>query len=216
MNQTIQVAELFESIQGETSSSGVPTTFVRLSGCPWRCLYCDSSHAYQGGETYTLIDLKRKVETFRHPYVCITGGEPLMQESVHPFISMLIDEKFQISVETGGAYSIAPLHPKVRVILDVKCPGSGHEKDNDFQNLKRLKPHDEVKFVLSHKIDYLFAKETCETHDLFKAPVSLLFSPVHGILDPKELVSWILQDNLNVRLNLQLHKYIWGSDVLGV
>ena len=217
MCSNLIVSELFESVQGETAKVGIPTTFVRLTGCPWRCRFCDSKHAYFGGKTYSVQDLIGKVSSFGHKDVCITGGEPLLQKGVYPLMDALIESGFILSLETGGAFSLKSINSDVQIVLDVKCPGSGHAEDNDFENLQFLQAKDAVKFVLTDEKDFHFALDICKQFSLFKkgAP-HVLFSPAHGILNPKHLIDWMLKYKLPARLNLQIHKYIWNESTLGV
>jgi 7-carboxy-7-deazaguanine synthase len=212
----LNIIEVFASVQGETSLTGLPTTFVRLAACNLRCTWCDTAYSFGRGVSTEIQLLLKQVQDYGCKHVCITGGEPLLQEQVHPFMTELCDRGFILSLETGGSLSTAKVDPRVRVILDVKCPGSGMSEKNLWKNLDVLQPHDEVKFVIAGKQDYLFALEICKKHSLFSANRQVLFSPVHGILDPQELVKWILADKLPVRLNLQIHKFIWHPQTRGV
>jgi 7-carboxy-7-deazaguanine synthase len=215
-NSTLQLIELFGSIQGETSYSGLPTTFVRLAACNLRCTWCDTTYSFGKGVTWELETIIEDVQKRGHPYVCITGGEPLLQKNVYPLMEQLCDLGFKLTIETGGSLSTASIDPRVATILDVKCPGSGMSEKNDWSNLSRLKPSDEVKFVLADANDYKFAKEICQTYSLYQRERYPLFSPVFGMLDPKELITWMLADQLPVRLNLQIHKFIWDPCTKGV
>lgn len=210
------LTEIFSSVQGETSFAGLPTTFVRLAACNLRCNWCDTTYSFGRGNPWKLTELIEKIEEFGHAHVCITGGEPLLQELVHPLMTSLCDYGFIVSLETGGSLPTIDVDPRVSIILDIKCPQSGMENKNYWANLSHLRHQDEVKFVLSDYQDYIYAKEVCEKYLLHKKVRNLLFSPVHGQLDPKELVSWILRDRLSVRLNLQIHKYIWEPSTRGV
>src|ERR1700738_3870078 len=203
---TLNLIELFASVQGETSLSGFPTTFIRLAACNLRCSWCDTPYSFGRGTPYSIESVIQKVEQFGCRYICITGGEPLLQNNVYPLMDTLADKQYQLSLETGGSLSIAQVDPRVKIILDVKCPGSGMHLKHAWENMERLRPYDEVKFVLAHQDDYLYAKEVCKKYDLFTKEILILLSPVHGVLDPKLLLSWILADQLyGVRLNVQLH-----------
>lgn len=208
------LTECFKSVQGESSLAGLPTTFIRLSGCNLRCSWCDTSYSFKRGERWSLEQIKSQVESFGAPYVCITGGEPLLQAPVHLLMSELCDLGYLVSIETGGSLPIDPIDPRVHIILDVKCPQSGMHEKNHLENLSKLKSSDEIKFVIADRNDYDFAKSICDQYQLYRFP--LLFSPVFGKMDPQCLVSWILEDNLKVRLNLQQHKYIWHPEQKGV
>lgn len=214
---SLNIVEIFESVQGETSLTGLPTTFIRLAACNLRCSWCDTPYSFGRGEPYTLTQLLKQADTFGHRYVCVTGGEPLLQKNVHSLMTQLCDRGYQVSLETGGSLTTAQVDPRVRVILDVKCPGSGMSHKNYWPNLPLLRPHDEVKFVLANAEDYLYTKEICEKYRLYERGMPVLLSPVHNVLDSKELVGWMLRDRLQgVRLNLQAHKYIWSPTTRGV
>lgn len=212
----LYLVEIFASVQGETSLTGLPTTFIRLSACNLRCSWCDTTYSFKRGLPYQLDDIIAQIKNNNCPYVCVTGGEPLLQQNVYALISRLCNEKFIVSVETGGSLSTIHIDPRAITILDIKCPGSLMSHKNYFQNLYQLRPQDEVKFVLLDRADYDYAKEICHRYSLFKRQKEVLFSPVHGKIDPKELIKWILEDQLPVRLNLQLHKYIWDPLTKGV
>jgi len=207
----LKVHEIFLSLQGETSRIGLPTAFVRLTGCPLRCGYCDTAHAFQGGEMLELDEILHRVEMTEAHYVTVTGGEPLAQKDCLPLLKMLCDAGYDVSLETGGSLDISGVDPRVSVILDIKTPGSGEVSKNLWANLSHLKPHDEVKFVLCGSEDYNWAKQVLAERNIAdKCPV--LFSPVYGQLDPKMLAEWILADKLPVRFQLQLHKLLWGEE----
>lgn len=213
---TLQLIELFSSVQGETSFAGLPTTFIRLAACNLRCTWCDTTYSFGKGVAWEMEQIINEVGERGNPYVCITGGEPLLQKNVYLLMKNLCDLGYLLSIETGGSLSTALIDPRVVTILDVKCPGSGMSEKNDWSNLQRLKPYDEVKFVIADANDYLFAKEICQSHKLFERERHPLVSPAFGLLDPKELVEWLLADRLPVRLNLQLHKFIWEPQTKGV
>jgi 7-carboxy-7-deazaguanine synthase len=213
---TLEITEIFKSIQGETSYSGLPTTFVRLSRCNLRCSWCDSKYSFAKGENLKLELILDKIKENAAPYVCITGGEPLLQKAVHPLMKELCDLNYNLSIETGGSLSIKLVDPRVKIILDIKCPKSGMSDRNNLENLELLKKDDEVKFVIADERDYQFAVDLCHKFDLFKKINNVLFSNVYDFLEPVKLVNWILRDNLKVRLNMQIHKYIWHPETVGV
>ena len=213
----LRVVEIYRSIQGESTYAGWPCVFVRLAGCDIRCGYCDEEHALSrdAGETLSLGEIESRIERLETNLVELTGGEPLLQEATPELVRRLLDRGAQVLIETGGHRDISVLDSRSRAIVDVKTPGSGMARRNDLENLNRLRPGDELKFVLMDRADYEWARALVETRDLAsRCPVH--FSPVHGELDPCDLSKWILDDALNVRLNLQLHKYIWDADTKGV
>ena len=206
----LKIHEIFHSLQGESSRVGLPTVFVRLTGCPMRCVYCDTAYAFSGGSNIEIADILAKVAEFSTPYVTVTGGEPLAQKDCLVLLRQLCDAGYNVSLETGGAIDISPVDERVSVILDVKTPGSGEEKNNLWENLSHLKPSDEVKFVLCDYADYQWAKQTLTKYKLIeKCPV--LFSPVYSQVNPAQLAEWVLADKLPVRMQLQLHKILWGE-----
>ena len=207
---TLNLTEIFRSVQGETSLTGLPTTFIRLAACNLRCTWCDTSYSFSRGEPKSIDEILIQVKENGCKHVCVTGGEPLLQSNVHTLMKELCDLGYIVSVETGGSLTTKEIDPRVKVILDLKCPGSGMESKNLWENLEHLKPHEEVKFVIADRIDSDSAKEKSQNLQ------NVLFSPVHGKLDPKELVEWVLEDQLTVRINLQLHKYIWTPETKGV
>ena len=212
----LNLIEVFRSIQGETSFSGLPTTFIRLAACNLRCSWCDTSYSFGRGEPYFIDRIITLVQHYQCKHVCITGGEPLLQPEVHFLMSKLCDLGYTLSLETSGSIFIRNVDLRVHVILDIKCPGSGMSEKNDWRNLNELRAKDEVKFVIKDREDYLFARLTCEKYDLFSRTKAVLFSPVYDAIDSKDLVQWILDDNLPARLNLQIHKFIWPPDQRGV
>lgn len=211
----LRLKELYRSVQGESSFAGRPCTFVRTVGCDIRCRWCDEPHAFSGGERVSVDEVLERVAKLGVRLVEITGGEPLLQEAVPELVERLLDAGHEVLVETGGHHDISVLDPRAHAIVDVKCPGSGESDKNDPLNLERLRPGDELKFVIGDRSDYEWARERVERERLAaRAPVH--FSPVHGELEPARLGEWILEDGLEVRLNLQLHKYVWGADARGV
>jgi 7-carboxy-7-deazaguanine synthase len=205
---TVRVKELFVSIQGESTYAGLPCVFIRTAGCNLRCDYCDTAYAYEGGRSMEIDELLKAVAERRINLVEVTGGEPLHQENVPLLIENLLDRGYTVLVETNGSYDISVVDSRAVRIVDVKCPGSGMSDSVDWKNLERLGSKDQVKFVLSDRDDYIWARDKVIAKKL--APrTEVLFSPVHGKLDPERLAEWILRDSLQVRLQLQAHKYIW-------
>jgi 7-carboxy-7-deazaguanine synthase len=207
---TLRVTEIFHSIQGESGRVGLPTVFVRLTGCPLRCVWCDTDYAFSGGESMAIADIMRCVAGFNCATVCVTGGEPLAQKSCVSLLAALCDAGHSVSLETSGALDIGGVDPGVARIVDLKAPGSGEQAKNRWENLDLLTCRDELKFVLASRNDYDWAVSACRQRRLFeRCPV--LFSPVQGQLDPAQLAQWILDDRLPVRFQVQLHKLLWGS-----
>jgi len=204
----LRVTEIYRSVQGESSFAGLPCAFVRLTGCALRCVWCDSAHTFSGGEWMEGDEVLRRVRALGDPLVEFTGGEPLLQAAVHGPIAALCNEGRTVLVETGGDQDISALDPRAVAILDVKCPGSGMHERMDWKNLDRLRPRDEVKFVLAGRGDYEWAREVTRDRDLARNR-TVLFSCAFGLLEPSELAGWILEDGLQVRLQLQLHKLLW-------
>ncbi|HVE55273.1 MAG TPA: radical SAM protein [Pyrinomonadaceae bacterium] len=216
-DQTLRVTEIFLSVQGESSHAGRPCAFVRLTGCPMRCVWCDSEYTFTGGERVHFDEIFEKLEEFGCRLVEVTGGEPLAQKNVFPFITELCDKGYEVLIETGGYVSTEKVDSRAKVILDVKCPASGEAERNHWANLERLRAEkDEVKFVIADLNDWQFAREVIEKYDLQIKAKELLISPVFGIENLQEIAETVSKSGLKVRLNLQLHKYIWGADVHGV
>jgi 7-carboxy-7-deazaguanine synthase len=211
----LRIKELYRSIQGESTYAGWPCVFVRTAGCDIRCVYCDEAHAFSGGERLTSDEILERVAKLGTRLVEVTGGEPLAQKGTPELVRRLLEAGYEVLVETGGHHDISVLDPRAHAIVDVKTPGSGMAAHNDLANLERLRPGDEVKFVLCDRADYDFAVRVVREHGL-EARVPVHFSPVHPGLEPHELARWLLDDGLRVRLNLQLHKYVWGADAKGV
>ncbi|MFZ4535610.1 7-carboxy-7-deazaguanine synthase QueE [Propionivibrio sp.] len=207
---SLKISEIFYSLQGETSRAGRPTVFVRLTGCPLRCLWCDTEHAFSGGERKTLAWILEEVYKHGTRQVCVTGGEPLAQKNCLALLTALCDADYDVSLETSGSLDIADVDARVSRIVDLKAPGSGESSKNRWQNLELLTAHDELKFVLKDRADYEWARNAVIEHRL-DARCPLLFSPVQEALDPRSLAEWILADRLPVRFQLQLHKLLWGN-----
>lgn len=207
----LRVTEIFHSLQGESTRAGLPTVFVRLTGCPLRCVWCDTEYAFAGGEPLTVAEILGRVLAYRCAVVCVTGGEPLAQKACPALLEALCDAGLSVSLETGGALDIAPVDPRVSRIVDLKAPDSGEVGRNRWENLALLTPRDELKLVLASRADYEWACDAVRRHALdSRCPV--LFSPVHGRLDPRQLAEWILEDHVPVRFQVQLHKLLWGSE----
>jgi len=211
----MRITEIFHSIQGESSYAGQPCVFVRLTGCPLRCTWCDTDYAFYGGQECSIDEILAKVHTYGCRLVEVTGGEPLAQTESLPLMTRLCDTDYTVLLETSGAVDIAPVDPRVHVILDVKCPGSGMADRMHWPNLSKLTVKDEAKFVLADRTDYDWAREILAEHDVADR-CTVLFSPVFGSLGVRELADWILADKLPVRFQIQLHKYIWAPDMRGV
>ena len=211
-SQRLRITEIFHSLQGETSTVGLPTVFVRLTGCPLRCQYCDTAYAFSGGELMDIAAIVERVASYGTRYVTVTGGEPLAQPGCLTLLRLLADAGFAISLETSGALDISAVDPRIVRIVDVKTPGSGEVERNRWENIELLQRHDQVKFVICDADDYAWAREVCERHSLAERVEEVLFSPSHGELSPTELAEWILRDRLPVRLQIQLHKLLWGDE----
>ncbi len=207
---SLKVYEIFYSLQGESSRIGLPTVFVRLTGCPMRCTYCDTEYAFSGGSNMEIATILSRVQSFGTQYVTVTGGEPLAQKESYLLLNSLCDAGFDVSLETGGAMDIAPVDPRVSVILDIKTPGSNEDKNMLWRNLDAIKAKDEIKFVLCGRDDYDWAKQKMSELNLVdKCPI--LFSPSYSELNPTDLAEWVLADQLPVRVQMQLHKILWGE-----
>jgi 7-carboxy-7-deazaguanine synthase len=212
----LTVNEIFHSIQGESTHTGRPCVFVRLTACDLRCSWCDTPYAFYEGKKMPVEQVIAEVAAFECPVVEITGGEPLLQADVYPLMQGLLDRGHTVMLETGGHRSIANVPRDVIRIVDVKCPGSGECGKNHWENLDLLRPADEVKFVLKDRVDYEFARDVVRKFDLASRAAAVLLSPVHGVLPASELAAWILADRLPVRLQLQAHKFIWSPETRGV
>ena len=207
----LRVSEIFHSLQGESTRAGLPTVFVRLTGCPLRCAWCDTDYAFSGGETLTLGDVLIEVARHGARQVCVTGGEPLAQKACLPLLAALCDAGYSVSLETSGALDISAVDPRVSRIMDLKAPASGETDRNHWDNLGQLNARDELKIVLADEADYAWAKSVLAARRL-DAICPVLLSPVAGKLDAKQLAEWVLRDKLPVRVQLQLHKIIWGAE----
>ena len=206
----LRISEIFFSLQGETSRIGLPTVFIRLTGCPLRCTYCDTSYAFTGGRDMSVAEILLQVAEYAPRYVTVTGGEPLAQRDCMALLGALCDAGYEVSLETGGALDIGEVDARVSRVLDIKTPASGEEEKNRWENLPLLTPHDEIKFVLCDESDYLWARQVLQRYYLAEK-CAVLFSPAHGSLNPTELAEWILRDRLPVRMQLQLHKLLWNN-----
>ena len=206
----MRLTEIFFSLQGEAARAGLPTVFVRLTGCPLRCVWCDTTYSFSGGEPATIDSILARVAKYPARQVCVTGGEPLAQKECLPLLSALCDANYEVSLETSGALDIAGVDPRVARVMDLKAPDSGEGEKNRWENLDLLTPRDELKIVVASRADYEWARELLRAHRLdTRCPV--LLSPAQGLVDPTALAEWILEDGLNVRFQLQLHKLLWDS-----
>ena len=212
----LTINEIFYSIQGESTFAGKPCVFVRLTGCDLRCSWCDTPYAFTEGRKMSVDDVLQQVAQYGSPLVEVTGGEPLLQEDVYPLMERLLESGRTVLLETGGQIDVGRVPGAVIKVMDVKCPASGEAEKNDWSNIDRLGSRDQVKFVIQDRADYEFARDTVRRHGLDRRCAAVLFSPVHDVLGPRSLSEWILEDHLPVRLQLQIHKHIWGADVRGV
>jgi 7-carboxy-7-deazaguanine synthase len=213
---TLTINEIYRSIQGESTWAGLPCVFVRLTFCDLRCTYCDTAYAFYTGSKMTLPEIIARVTAFECPLVEITGGEPLLQRNVLPLMKELCDLGKTVLIETSGAHDISEIDPRVHRIMDLKTPGSGESERNRYQNIAHLAPRDEVKFVIGSREDYLWSKQKIEEFSLLERCGTVLFSPIFGRIDPRNIVNWILEDNLKVRFQLQMHKFIWAPETKGI
>ncbi len=211
MNAGIRISEIFYSLQGEARTVGRPTVFVRLTGCPLRCEYCDTAYAFTGGLIYKQEDVLREVANYEPKLVTVTGGEPLAQKACLALLTALCDAQYEVSLETSGALDISEVDKRVSRVMDLKTPGSGEVERNLFSNIEHLLPHDQVKFVICDEPDYVWAKTQLEKYALADKVADVLFSPSHTSLAPVVLAEWILRDRLPVRMQIQLHKYLWAD-----
>jgi len=212
----LTINEIFHSIQGESTHAGRPCVFVRLTACDLRCSWCDTPYAFHEGRKMSVDDVLERVAEYGCQVVEITGGEPLLQKDVYPLMERLLEARRTVMIETGGHLSVDRIPDGVIRVIDVKCPGSGESAKNHWPNLDRLRPTDEIKFVIKDRVDYEYARDVVVTHALVDRCAAVLFSPVHGVMEAKQLAAWILADRLPVRLQLQAHKYIWDPQTRGV
>lgn len=208
--EQLRITEIFFSLQGESRTVGLPTVFIRLTGCPLRCHYCDTAYAFSGGEWLDIDTILETVANYKARYVTVTGGEPLAQKNCINLLSRLCDSGYEVSLETSGAISVADVDSRVSKVIDIKTPGSGEAEKNDYANIDSLANNDQIKFVICSEQDYLWAQEKISEYQL-SDKFEVLFSPSHDELDAGVLADWILRDRLNVRLQVQLHKYLWGN-----
>lgn len=212
MTQTLRITEIFYSLQGETRTSGLPTVFVRLTGCPLRCQYCDTAYAFSGGELLDLDSILERVASYKPRYVCVTGGEPLAQPNCLPLLQRLCDAGYQVSLETSGALDVAGVDPRVSKVVDLKTPGSEEVGRNRYENIELLTSNDQVKFVICSREDYDWAVSKLIQYGLDRRAGEVLFSPSHQQVSARQLADWVIADNLPVRMQLQLHKILWNDE----
>lgn len=208
----LRITEIFFSLQGEARTVGLPTVFIRLTGCPLRCSYCDTTYSFTGGEKYTLTAIMQQVADYGAKYVCVTGGEPLAQPNCLPLLTALCDAGYQVSLETSGALDISQVDRRVSKVVDLKTPDSGEAHRNLYENMQHLTANDQIKFVICSRQDYQWAKFKMDEYQLNQRVSDVLLSPSHQQQDPRELAEWILADKLAVRLQVQLHKYLWNNE----
>ncbi len=210
MPHTLRITEIFYSLQGETRTVGLPTVFIRLTGCPLRCHYCDTEYAFHGGHKFSFEEILAKVAGYQARYVTVTGGEPLAQKNCYTLLSLLCDHHYQVSLETSGALDVANVDPRVIKVIDIKTPASGEVDKNRYENLACLQPHDQLKFVICSRDDYEWSKAQLSKLQI-PTNIEILFSPSYQQLPATELANWIIADKLPVRLQIQLHKFLWGD-----
>ncbi|HNG09672.1 MAG TPA: 7-carboxy-7-deazaguanine synthase QueE [Agitococcus sp.] len=208
----LRITEIFFSLQGEARTVGLPTVFIRLTGCPLRCSYCDTTYSFTGGEKYPLTAIMQQVADYGAKYVCVTGGEPLAQPNCLPLLTALCDAGYQVSLETSGALDVSQVDRRVSKVVDLKTPDSGEAHRNLYENMQHLTANDQIKFVICSRQDYQWAKFKMDEYQLNQRVSDVLLSPSHQQQDPRELAEWILADKLAVRLQVQLHKYLWNNE----
>lgn len=208
---TLRITEVFYSLQGEARTVGLPTVFIRLTGCPLRCGYCDTAYAFNGGEMISIDALLKNVKTYQARYITVTGGEPLAQKNCIPLLKALCDEGYEVSLETSGALDVSEVDQRVSKVMDLKTPSSGEMERNLYTNVQHLLPHDQVKFVIGNREDYEWSKQQIEQYQLAEKVSDILLSPIYQQLEPQQLAQWILTDNIPVRMQMQMHKLIWGE-----
>ena len=207
-NTTLNITEIFYSLQGEAKEVGIPTVFVRLTGCPLRCNYCDTAYAFKGNNPLSIENIMKKVEKYNTHYVCVTGGEPMAQRNCLILLDTLIEAGYKVSMETSGSIDISPVNKKVSVVMDLKTPSSTEQSQNRYENITLLESKDQLKFVIASRSDFDWCCSILESYDVLS---DVLFSPVYENLKPVDLADWILEKQLNVRLQVQLHKLLWGD-----
>ncbi|WP_230124154.1 7-carboxy-7-deazaguanine synthase QueE [Pseudomonas sp. Bi70] len=212
MKDTLRITEIFFSLQGEARTAGLPTVFVRLTGCPLRCQYCDTAYAFSGGELLTLDAILEQVASYRPRYICVTGGEPLAQPNCIPLLEKLCDAGYEVSLETSGALDVSAVDLRVSKVVDLKTPGSAEMGRNRYKNIVHLQPHDQVKFVICSREDYDWSVSKVIQYGLPERVSEVLFSPSHGQVSGRQLAEWVIADNLPVRMQLQLHKILWNDE----
>lgn len=210
-SERLRISEIFHSLQGEARDVGKPTVFVRLTGCPLRCVWCDTEYAFHGGQWRSVADIVDEVKSYGTRHVCVTGGEPLAQKRCHALLEALCDAGFEVSLETSGAVDVGAVDSRVVKVMDIKAPGSGEAQRNRWENLDALTRRDQIKFVLADRADYEWARDVIAVRALAQK-CEVLLSPVHGKLRPRDLAEWILADRLPVRMQIQLHKLLWGAE----
>ena len=210
-SRRLKLTEIFHSVQGEADSIGWRTVFIRLTGCPLRCGYCDTEYSFYGGEWHDFDQIIEQIAAYNCPRICVTGGEPLAQKNCKAFIQELVDLDYDVSLETSGAIDISGIDARVSRVMDLKTPDSGEESKNKLSNLPVLTPHDQLKFVICSREDYEWSKAICAEHNLTNQ-TQVLFSPCHGQVAAQDLAQWVIDDQLNVRMQVQLHKVIWGEE----
>ena len=208
----LRITEIFFSLQGEARTVGLPTVFIRLTGCPLRCSYCDTTYSFTGGEKYPLTAIMQQVADYGAKYVCVTGGEPLAQPNCLPLLTALCDAGYQVSLETSGALDVSQVDRRVSKVVDLKTPDSGEAHRNLYENMQHLTANDQIKFVICSRQDYQWAKFKMDEYQLSQRVSDVLLSPSHQQQEPRELAEWILADKLAVRLQVQLHKYLWNNE----
>lgn len=208
----LRISEIFHSLQGEARTVGRPTVFIRLTGCPLRCVWCDTPYAFSGGSIMTLDTVLETVALHGAKHICVTGGEPLAQPECLTLLTALCDAGLEVSLETSGAMDVSKVDPRVSKVMDLKAPDSGEAHRNLYENIPHLTQHDQVKFVIASHKDYEWVRFKCDEYQLVERVGDVLFSPVHGALEPRQLAEWILADRLHVRMQVQLHKYLWNNE----